>query len=195
MTYITEQPVVAGAVLAVLGIGLLIAWVRGGVGKVAVAGLVCLAMIPIVFAIGASIETERELIQRTLKESAREIREASAGAGDYAKAVALIADDTERDAAKRLLKTYRPQQATITGFRSIKINQGTPMTAKVDLNARGRVKSPRIRNPDGFTVPRRIILEMRKDGEAWKVVSFQHLPIAGRADSFSNKKLSDLKGR
>lgn len=192
MTYITEQPIIGAAILAVLGVVLLIGWVKSGVGKVALAGLVCFLLIPVVLAIGSAIETETEIIKRVLRETAEAIRSASAPDGDYTVAVSIIDDPQVRDAATRLLEQYRPGGASITGFRSVKISDGSPLTATVDLNAKGRV---RLRGGGEATIPRRVILDMEKIGDDWKIIDFEHRGLVGGPDMYSNQKFGqDRRG-
>lgn len=176
---IAEQPIVLCIGLAVLGIALLFGWLQSGRRALVIAGVVAFVMMPIGWWVSHQWVTDREQIRKIILTTAAAIE-----ANDPAEATKIIADQRYQTMALTELPRYRFEEAKMTGERRIEIDDDSlPLTAEADIVVRVKLVG------SGFgeiTIPRRLILGFQKFDGDWKVMSYQHLPIVGKADAYSN---------
>ncbi|MDG2223910.1 MAG: hypothetical protein P8L85_21195 [Rubripirellula sp.] len=178
---LAERPLLTSVMLAAMAFGLLYGWLQTGKKPVGVAGLVFLLLIPLAWVTASRWETDREQIESRLYEIA-----AAVEANDYETAVAIIADPTTRAEAKAELQRWTFQLARVNQIRSIELIDGTfPPEADVDMVAKVEISGSS--GGQDYRVPRRLILKFQKNGDQWQVIDYQHLPIVGGPDRFSNK--------
>ncbi|TWU42880.1 hypothetical protein [Novipirellula artificiosorum] len=182
MTMISEQPLMVSLMLGLIGAALLFGWLQTGKRLPGIAGVVLLLLIPVAWIAASLLVTDREQIETILFEVA-----AAVEAGEYEKTYQYIGDPDAEQQARQELPLYTFKSAKINSIRGIDIIDGSsPTEADVDLTVKADVsnKSGSIRD---LRVVRRLILRMQKNtGGVWKVVQYQHLPMLGGPDQFSN---------
>lgn len=176
---IAEQPIVLCIGLAVLAAALLFGWLQTGRFALAIAGLVCVLAMPLGWWCSINWVTDREQIRRVIVQTA-----AAVEANDPPTAAAVIADDKYRQMALLELPRFTFEEARMTGERSIEVDDSLfPPTAEADILVRVKLTG---RGFGTVTVPRRLILGFEKIDDQWRVMTYQHLPVVGKADGFSN---------
>jgi ketosteroid isomerase-like protein len=178
---LAERPLLTSVMLAAMAFGLIYGWLQTGKKPVGIAGVVFLMLIPLAWVIASRWETDREQIESRMHEIA-----AAVEANDHDAAVAIIADPTTRAQAKAELRRWTFQVARVNQIRSIELIAGTfPPEADADIVA--KVELSGTSSGQTYRVPRRLILKFQKNGDQWQVIDYQHLPIVGGPDRFSNK--------
>ncbi|TWT82885.1 hypothetical protein CA13_43480 [Planctomycetes bacterium CA13] len=182
MTMLAEQPLVVSLILGLLGVLLLYGWLQTGKKPPAIVGLVFLLLIPFAWVIASHVVTDRERIEELIYEVATAVE-----AEDYEKVYAFIGDPEALRRARVELPIYDFDMAKVNSIRRITlVPSSDPLEADVDMTVKVDVSmtSGAMRHMRG---PRRIILKLQKTGQdEWKVIQYQHLPIAGGPDQFSN---------
>lgn len=181
---LAESPVLSTLMLATLGFGLIYGWLQTGKKAVAIAGLVCVALIPVAWLIADRWETDREQIESRIYEIADAVE-----ANDHDLAVSIIADNATRAQARNELRRYVFDLADVNKIRSIQIIEGTiPLEADVDMSVKVDVRQ--VNGGQTFRVPRQLILRFVKQGDAWMVTDYQHMPITGGPDQFTSQPIT-----
>lgn len=184
LNLIAEQPVIVAIALGVLGFGLLIAWLQTGKRPAAIAGVIVLLLIPAEFVLASQWQTSREEIREMILSTADAIER-----NDFEAATAVIAEDEVRRRALSELGRFDFDVARMTGERSITVNaSAVPISAEADVMVRVEVTG---RGIGSAKIPRRLILDLQKFGDQWKVVGYQHLPVVGGPDLYSNIRPDD----
>ena len=169
MTLLSEQPLLVSIMLAALGGGLIFAWLQSGKKGAAVAGLVCILLIPAAWILAERLVTDRERITEIIYSVAD-----SVAANDHEAAVAIIADEKTRRMAMTELPNYVFQMAEVNQLTSIKIDENAiPPSAEVELTVKADVSAKR----GGFNnlrVLRKLELIFEKQGDDWVVIAYQH---------------------
>lgn len=180
---LAEQPILLTVVLALLAAALLYGWTREGQKWLAVAGLIMLALIPLIWLAASLIVTDEEEIRAMIEQMARHIE-----ANDHEAAIRVIhpnrPDISAR--AKSELPNYVFSRARVGGYNSLKLLPGTnPREAVVDLNA-----SVTLSTTNGFLADqrgaRKLLLYLRKTDDGWKVIDYAHRNVLGGADPYSS---------
>ena len=182
-TLLAEQPLVLSLMLGVLSAGLIYGWLQTGKTKIAVAGLLFAALIPLAWVVADRWETEREQIETLIYETAAAIQN-----NDHQRALDLIADPITKDLARRELASFVFDEARVTQIREIAVFEELfPPEAEVDINVKVIVSQKRggLRNQ---VVPRRLILRLQKTDDSWLIIEYQHLPIIGGPDQYSRRQ-------
>ncbi len=180
---LAEQPWLSSVLLASLGVILVFGWMQTGRKVVLAAGIGCLLLIPVAFAVASFWVTDSEQIRASIYRTADAVAR-----NDFDAAVEIFqpAQKARIAAAKADLTRFHFDEARVNKLRSIDFVQGSvPPEAEVDLSVtvvvsdqRGQVR--------GMRVLRRVILKFRKSADgAWQVYDYNHLPIVGAPDGFS----------
>ena len=186
MTLIAERPFLLSLMLGVLAGALIYGWLQTGKKPVAIAGLVALVFIPLVWWISDSIVTDREAIIALIHETADAVE-----ANDHERALKIIGDPTARQQAGMELPRYEFMQADVGSIREIVIlDERSPPQAEVDMTVKVHVSEKRgaIKN---VRVPRRLNLVFEKQGTGdtarWVIVAYQHMPVIGKPDAYTTQ--------
>ncbi|TWU20193.1 hypothetical protein Pla52o_47080 [Novipirellula galeiformis] len=181
MQVLAEQPLLISLMVGLIGGALLYGWTQTGKRAAAILGLVFLLLIPTVWIVSSMMVTDREQIEAIIYEVA-----AAVEANDHDAALAYINDPNAKAQAAQELPNYVFSLARVNRIRSITIAQGSyPLEADVDMSVKVDVssKSGSIRD---FRIPRRLLLRFQKDSnDQWKVVKYEHMPIAGGPDQYT----------
>lgn len=166
---IAEQPLLVSCLVGVLAAGLIYGWLQTGKKPAAVAGLVLLLLIPLLWYMASVIETDREQLERLIFEIA-----AAVESNDHETAIAVIADPDLRNRAKNELSRWTFSMARVNRIRRITIIEDTfPLEADVEMTARVNVSS-RSGAMQNVRVPRRLDLRFQKNGDNWQVTDYTH---------------------
>lgn len=185
---LAENPLLLSIVLGILAVALVYGWLQSGRKPLVYAGLFAAALIPIVWVVAENWVTDRERIEQLIGEVADAVE-----ANDHDRALAIIGDEATKQQAAGELPQWIFTQADVGNIRSIQIIENTmPLEADVDMTVKVEVSSKRgsIQN---MRVPRRLMLTFQKRGPetaeygGWKVTSYRHLPIIGKADGFTTQ--------
>lgn len=185
---LAENPLLLSIILGILAAALVYGWLQSGRKPLVYAGLISAALIPIVWVVAENWVTDRERIEMLIGEVADAVE-----ANDHKRALAIIGDEATKRQAAGELPQWIFTQADVGSIRSIRIVEDTvPLEADVDMTVKVEVSGKRgsIRN---LRVPRRLLLTFQKRGQetdvygGWKVTSYRHLPIVGKADSFTTQ--------
>ena len=181
MQVLAEQPLLISLMVGLIGGALLYGWTQTGKRTVAIAGLVFLLLVPVVWIVSSMMVTDREQIEAIIYEAA-----AAVEANDHEVALKHIGDPKAKAQAARELPNYIFSLARVNRIRSIMFIEGSyPPQADVDMSVKVDVssKSGGIRD---VRVPRRLLLQFEKDSDdQWKIVKYEHMPIVGGPDQFS----------
>jgi len=187
MNMIAEQPLIVSILLGFIGLALLFGWLQTGNKAAGIAGMIVLLLIPAEWFVAASIETNREQIERLIYETADAVEKER-----FEDAYRVIGDPDAERRARIELPQYTFDLAQVNSIRSLKVIEGiTPLEAEVDMTIKADV-SNRSGTINSFRVVRRLILRLQKDTTGpndeghWKVIDYQHLPMTGGPDQFSN---------
>lgn len=187
-TMLAEQPILISVVLGILALTLLYMWTRGAHRGVAISGAVCLALIPLAWLFANLVETDEESIRKSIRQFAAHVE-----ANDFEQAYLSIHPDRGDilARAKAELPNYEFTRARVGGFNRIRLLPGTdPREAVVDLTASVRVSLARggIRDQ---AVARRLFLRMVETQNGWQVIDYEHRPVVGGMDGYSNPGETD----
>ncbi|EMI46308.1 MULTISPECIES: hypothetical protein [Pirellulaceae] len=185
---IAESPLITALMLSVLAAGLLFGWLQTGKKQLAILGLVIALLVPVSWFVSENWVTDREQIEMLIRQTADAVE-----ANDHEKALAVIGDEATRRQAALELPQWIFSQADVGSIRSIRVIEETsPKQADVDMIVKVEVSS-RSGGMQDIRVPRRLLLTFEKRdnnpeavGGGWVVTSYQHLPIVGGPDGFSN---------
>ena len=187
MVLLAERPMTVTVMLIAVAVGSLFGWLQTGKREAIWVAIATLALIPIAHVVAERWETDREQIEVLLYELADAVENNQAE-----RAVQVIGDPDIRARAEVELERYRFEMAAINKIREIKVIDGAyPKEAEVQLSVKVDVSDRRgqIRN---VRVLRLLILRMALQGDAWKVMDYQHFPITGQPDAAS--QLSNQPG-
>ena len=179
ITILAERPLTFSIMIGLFAAGLLYGWLQSGDKKLAIGGALFALLIPVVWIVADSWQTDRELISDVIDTTARAV-----AANDHDLAVQCIANDNTRAQARAELPRYVFDRVTVNN-RTIRVMEDTiPKAAEVELMASviASDKSGRLQN---MRVLRRIILSFEKINGTWKVVDYNHMQPGGQPDSFS----------
>ncbi|GAA5508800.1 hypothetical protein [Novipirellula caenicola] len=181
MQVLAEQPLLISLMLGLIGGSLLYGWTQTGKRAAAVVGIVFLLLIPAVWIASSMMVTDREQIEAIIYEAA-----AAVEANDHDAALNYIGDPETKAKAALELPNYIFSLAQVNRIRSIVMIEGSyPPQADVDMSVKVDVSSKRGGIRD-VRVPRRLLLHFEKDSAGqWKIVKYDHMPIAGGPDQFS----------
>ena len=183
-TLLAEQPWTLAILLAFLGGCLLYGWLQTGKKMVALAGVVCLLLIPGAFALASSWQTDRETIESILYETAQAIE-----ANDIETAVSVIGDDRTQEMARAELPNFVFSMARVNAVNHIKVDEASlPMTAQVEIMIKADVSGKR-GNFANLRVLRILDLEFEKRSSNWVVTQYRHRPVGGGSDSFTSNTI------
>lgn len=183
---LAEQPLVLSILLGVLAIGLIYGWLQTGMKSLAIAGLVCAALIPVAWVIASNWVTDEERIEKLIYDVAKAVEEER-----YDEVLELIGADQTKSQAGAELPRYEFDEAKVGSIRSIQMIEGTsPPQANVDMLVKVVVSEKRgsIKN---VSVPRRLMLTFEKSGDpnakhgGWLVIKYAHMPPVGKPDAYS----------
>ncbi|MCD0459599.1 hypothetical protein U8335_21985 [Roseiconus lacunae] len=184
MTIFAEQPWLISGMIALLVVGLFVAWTNTGEKNLAISGIVIALLIPGAFIVANAIETDREAILRTIETTA-----AAAEQNDRESVVVVIADRETRQRALNELSSYEFERVRVGNIKIQFVEGSLPLEATVDLDAtvRGGLASGRVQ---GMTIPRRVILTMQKQSDGqWKVIDYTHVSLTGDPDGFTPNRI------
>jgi hypothetical protein len=174
MNLLSEQPLLVSLMLAALGAGLIFTWLQSGKQSAAIAGVVCLLLMPAAWVLAANLTTDRERITEIIYATAEAV-----AANDHTAAVAVIGNEKTRQMALAELPNYVFQMAEVNQLTRVDVDtKSIPMTAQVELTVKADVSGKR----GGFNnlrVLRKLELEFEKRGDDWLVVAYHHSPVIG----------------
>lgn len=178
---LAERPLLLSLLLGTLAAGLICGWLQGGTRSILVAGLVLLALIPLVWIVESRWVTDRERLEQMLYDTAEAVE-----ANRHAQAVSIIGDPKVRELARTELANYEFSEAEINSIRRIMIlDDSVPKQAEVELTVKATVSSANGRIRD-LKLPRRMLIRFEQwQPNDWVVVDYQHGPITGGVDAFS----------
>ena len=180
-TLLAEQPLLVALMLAVAGAALVYGWLQTGKRAAAIAGVIALALIPLVWVLSQRWVTDRERVEQTIHEVARAVE-----ADDLQRVLRVIGDADTRAQARAELPKYEFHEANVHRIRSIEIIDNTyPPRADVDMSVKVVVSQKRgvIQNQP---VARRLLLTFEKRAsDQWVVVDYRHMPLLGGPDAYS----------
>ncbi|WP_372720241.1 hypothetical protein [Novipirellula sp.] len=181
MQVLAEQPLLISLMVGLIGGALLYGWTQTGKRAAAILGLVFLLLVPAVWIISSMMVTDREQIEAIIYQAA-----AAVEANDHEAALQYIADPQAKAQAAQELPNYIFSLARVNRIRSIVMIEGSyPPQADVDMSVKVDVSSKRGGIRD-MRVPRRLLLQFEKGSDdQWKIVKYEHMPIAGGPDQFS----------
>ena len=177
-TLIAERPILTIIGLGLVAAALLFGWLQIGQRGLAAATGFFLVLIPVEWMVASAWVTDREQITALLHDTAARVRD-----NDVPAAVDVVSDPTKRATVAALLSRFTFSEARVTGIRSIEVNDDFfPPTATSDFLTRIEISGGGI---GAQRIPRRVILEWEKQNDQWRIVDYQHLPVVGAADNFS----------
>ena len=183
-TIFAEQPLMLSFMIGTIAVALVYVWLQTGKKAIGIGGLACGLLIPVVWMIASSIETDREQIETLIRRTAQAVQD-----NDHATAVSVIDRLETRQQALAELPRYVFDKVSV-GNMTIKIVKGSPLQADVDMIASVRASDKDGRFND-MRVARRILLTFQKGrDDQWTVVDYNHLPVTGQPDAFSPKNIS-----
>ncbi len=178
---IAEEPLIVSLMLGAMGFGLLYGWLRTGNKPIALAGLVFVALIPLAWFIANQVETDREQIQRLVYTLADAVER-----NDHDSAVTVIADPELEARARLELRNWTFDLATVTQINKIRVIDDTfPPQADIEMMVKVKVSGRGSNAIQNAQIPRKLLLNMEKEGDDWLITEYQHLPIIGGPDKFS----------
>ncbi|QDT06346.1 hypothetical protein K227x_47550 [Rubripirellula lacrimiformis] len=181
-TMIAEQPWMVAIALGLLGGALIFGWLQTGKKAAALIGLVCLGLVPVAFVVASNWETDREQIERLIRDTAAAIER-----NDFETVYQLIGDDEAEAMARRELPQFEFTMASVNKIRSIEVIEGTfPPEADVDMSVKVDVSTKRggVKN---IRVVRRLELRLQKENDHWKVTQYRHSPVVGGPDQYTDQ--------
>ncbi|MCM2373189.1 hypothetical protein [Aporhodopirellula aestuarii] len=192
---VAERPLITALMLSVLAAGLVFGWLQTGRKPLAIVGLVIACLVPVSWFVSEYWVTDREQIELLIRQTADAVE-----ANDHEKALAVIGDEATRRQAAAELPQWVFSQADVGSIRSIRVIENTsPTQADVDMIVKVEVSSQR-GGMQNIRVPRRLLLTFEKRGDrsdaaggGWVVTSYQHLPVVGGPDGFSNTVTPSLE--
>ena len=183
-TILAEQPLLLSLMVGVISGGLLFGWLQTGERRLAIGGLLCFLLVPVIWALASHWETDREQIISIIHRTAAAVQ-----ANDHDTAVAVIGDPDTQSQARLELPRYDFTRVTISGIEIEVLDSYSPKQADVDMIATAIVSDARGRFRDVRALRRIIVtLEQTSDDE-WIIVDYNHTPINGQADAFSPKQI------
>ncbi|HBV64678.1 MAG TPA: hypothetical protein DEF45_16835 [Rhodopirellula sp.] len=178
---LAEEPLIVSLMLGAMGFGLLYGWLRSGNKKIALTGLVFVALIPLAWFIANRVETDREHIQRLLHALADAVQR-----NDHDTAVAAIANPELEERARRELQNWTFDLAKVTQINKIRVIEDTfPPQADIEMMVKVKVSGRGSNAIQNAQIPRKLLLTMEKEGDDWLITEYQHLPILGGPDKYS----------
>ncbi len=178
---IAEEPLIVSLMLGAMGFGLLYGWLRTGNKPIALAGLVFVALIPLAWFIANQVETDREQIQRLVYTLADAVER-----NDHDSAVTVIADPELEARARLELRNWTFDLAKVTQINKIRVIDDTfPPQADIEMMVKVKVSGTGSNALQNAQIPRKLLLNMEKEGDDWLITEYQHLPIIGGPDKFS----------
>ena len=178
---LAEEPLIVSLMLGAMGFGLLYGWLRSGNKKIALTGLVFVALIPLAWFIANRVETDREHIQRLLHALADAVQR-----NDHDTAVAAIANPELEERARRELQNWTFDLAKDTQINKIRVIEDTfPPQADIEMMVKVKVSGRGSNAIQNAQIPRKLLLTMEKEGDDWLITEYQHLPILGGPDKYS----------
>ncbi len=178
---IAEEPLIVSLMLGAMGFGLLYGWLRTGNKPIALAGLVFVALIPLAWFIANQVETDREQIQRLVYTLADAVER-----NDHDSAVTVIADPELEARARLELRNWTFDLAKVTQINKIRVIDDTfPPQADIEMMVKVKVSGRGSNAIQNAQIPRKLLLNMEKEGDDWLITEYQHLPIIGGPDKFS----------
>ncbi|MGB7343866.1 MAG: hypothetical protein WBD20_06620 [Pirellulaceae bacterium] len=184
MSILAERPLLLSIMAGLIGAMVLYAWLQSGKKIFAGIGFAFLALIPIFWIVATELETDREHIERLIQQTADAVQ-----ANDHTRAVLVIGDETTRQQALTELPNYIFDRVKTSSITINIVPDSSPLQADVDLIA-SVVASDKAGRFSNMRVPRRVLLTFEKNGDQWKVVGYNHMPIGGQPDAFSPANLS-----
>lgn len=178
---LAEEPLIVSLMLGAMGFGLLYGWLRSGNKKIALTGLVFVALIPLAWFIANRVETDREHIQCLLHALADAVQR-----NDHDTAVAAIANPELEERARRELQNWTFDLAKVTQINKIRVIEDTfPPQADIEMMVKVKVSGRGSNAIQNAQIPRKLLLTMEKEGDDWLITEYQHLPILGGPDKYS----------
>jgi len=179
---LAEQPIPTAVMLAAIGLALVYGYAQTGKKAAAGIGCVFLLLVPITFAIAEAWETDREQVEALIYRTADAVER-----NDVDAAVRIIGDEQVRAMAVNELNRFEFHVADVHRIRRIDIIEDAfPTEADVDLSVKVDVSGRGIQR---VRVPRRLLLRLQKRDDDWFVIEYQHLPLIGGPDNFSNNTI------
>lgn len=186
-TLLAEKPLLLSLASGLLGAALIYGWLQSGRKPLAIAGLILLTLIPLIWVAAENMVTDRERIEQLIYATADAVE-----SNDHDAVLKLISDAPTRRQAASELPRYEFTTADVAGIREITILAGTsPLQAEVDMNVKVEVSDVR-GSMKNIRVPRRLMLTMEKrtidgDPDRWVVTGYQHMPIVGQPDAYTTR--------
>ncbi len=178
---LAEEPLIVSLMLGAMGFGLLYGWLRNGNKKIALAGLVFVALIPLAWFIANQVETDREHIQRLIYTLADAVER-----NDHENAVTVIGDPIVEERARLELRKWTFELAKVTQINKIRVIEDTfPPQADVEMMVKVKVSGKGSNAIQSAQIPRKLLLTMEKEGDDWLITEYQHRPAIGGPDKYS----------
>ena len=178
---LAEEPLIVSLMLGTMGFGLLYGWLQSGNKKLALSGLVFVALIPLAWFIASQMETDREQIERLIHTLADAVER-----NDHETAVAVIADPGLEERARSELQNWTFDLAKVTQINKIRVMEDTfPPQADIEMMVKVKVSGKGSNAIQKAQIPRKLLLTMEKEGDDWLIVEYQHMPIIGGPDKYS----------
>lgn len=179
---LAESPWLLSLLLAALAVFCAIGWFKTAARGALIASAVFLLLIPLGLYIEQRWVTDREQIRQTIQSVADALER-----GDEQAILAAI--HPVADPLKRAVRSSLPQvefeEARVTGYREIRVwPDHTPPEAEADFTVSVSVSTRGAK----FKTPRRVVVQFLRDGDRWRVASFEHLSITGKPDQFSGER-------
>ena len=180
MQTLAERPLLLSVLIGMVAATLLYVWSSNGKRSIGIAGVLTGLLIPVVWMIASSIETDREQIEAIIHRTARAVQE-----NNHQLAVSVIDDDEVRQRALADLPRYVFEHVSARNIKIREIEGSSPPQADVELTATAIVSTKRgtFKN---IRVPRKVLLTFVKIADnQWLVSDYNHMQINGQIDAYS----------
>ena len=182
-TLVVEHPYIVSSALTLLLVMLLYVWMQIGEKSYLYAAGVNLILIIAVIALGHTIETDREQLERLVYETAELIETNQVDA-----AVAIIADPKVRQRASDTLANVEFHSARASNVRVAPVQGSAPPQAKVDLTASVRLSLGAVVKNKAALRQVTLTFEKSSNGD-WFVTEYSQRPLGGGTDNFSPNRV------
>jgi hypothetical protein len=178
MTSLFENPWPAFIGCAIVGVGLIVAWVQSRDLRWLIGVLICLLLGIGAWGCDHWVVTDRELLEALFPRLAR-----AAETGDVDTLLAAIdpALRPKQNEAKQIMQQIKPSEVTITDLQLAIRNEQQPATATAELICRVSGRLPGVASGETHLVG--VHVDLRKTNDQWLIVDFS----GERPDPFKKK--------
>lgn len=183
LSVLAEQPLLLSFLWAVTGGALVYGYLQSGEKKLGVAGAVFLALIPVTWVVSSRMVTDREKILQIIHETASAVE-----ANDVETAVRSIQNPDTRRRAQQEVPRYEFHKIQPRNIQIEFVEGSYPpeATADMDVSVRLSQRNGPMKNQGGS---RRLIVTFQQQSDGnWVVTDYNHRPLVGPPDAFSQVK-------